>query len=86
MPLARLLTGHGAPITDHAGLVAQRLADHERRCERIVAVLGAGEPPRTRSPPTCGREQTILEQPLLVVWEVLGHLDLLLDAGRVPSA
>ena len=40
-------------------------------------------PPRTGSPPTCGREQTIPEQPLFVVWEVLGHLDLLLDAGRV---
>src|SRR5689334_9159023 len=36
MPLRRLHTGHGPDITDHAGLVAQRLADHERRCERIV--------------------------------------------------
>jgi hypothetical protein len=25
----------------------------------------------------------VREQPLLVVWEVLGHLDLLLDAGVV---
>jgi len=36
--------------------------------------------PRTR---TVGLKQTVSEQPLLVVWEVLGHLDLLLDAGRV---
>ena len=25
------------------------------------------------------------EQPVLVVWEVLGHLDLLLDAGKVSE-
>ena len=43
-------------------------------------------PPRTRSPPTCGPSRRSLEQPLLVVWEVLGHLDLLLDAGRVQRA
>ena len=30
--------------------------------------------------------RTVAEQPLLVVWEVLGHLDLLLDAGRVERA
>ena len=29
--------------------------------------------------------RTVSEQPLLVVWEVLGHLDLLLDAGRVDE-
>src|SRR3954451_3215417 len=40
MPLRRLHTGHGADITDHVGLVAQRLTDHERRCERILAALG----------------------------------------------
>ena len=34
---------------------------------------------------TCGPRRTVAEQPLLVVWEVLGHLDLLLDAGRVEE-
>ena len=28
---------------------------------------------------------TVREQPLLVVWEVLGHLDLLLDEGAVSE-
>jgi hypothetical protein len=28
----------------------------------------------------------VREQPLLVAWEVLGHLDLLLDAGAVREA
>jgi glyoxylase-like metal-dependent hydrolase (beta-lactamase superfamily II) len=83
MPLVRLHTGHGADITDHVALVAQRLADHERRCERIVAALEAGEATAYGIAGDLWPEQTILEQPLLVVWEVLGHLDLLLEAGRV---
>jgi glyoxylase-like metal-dependent hydrolase (beta-lactamase superfamily II) len=83
MPLRRLHTGHGDDITDHVALVAQRLADHERRCERIVTALGAGETTAYGIAADLWPEKTILEQPLLVVWEVLGHLDLLLDAGRV---
>ena len=79
----RLHTGHGDDITDHVALVARRLADHDRRCERIVAALGAGETTAYGIAADLWPEKTILEQPLLVVWEVLGHLDLLLDAGRV---
>src|SRR3954453_8914332 len=83
MPLLRLHTGHGPDITDHAGLVAQRLADHERPCDRIVAALGTGASTAWAIAADLWPERTILDQPLLVVWEVLGHLDLLLDAGRV---
>ena len=42
MPLARLLTGHGAPVTDAQRLVRERLGDHQRRCERILAILAGG--------------------------------------------
>jgi hypothetical protein len=31
-------------------------------------------------------ERTVREQPLLVVWEVLGHLELLLSAGVAQEA
>src|SRR5918995_3085515 len=85
MPLARLLTGHGAPVTDHARLVAARLRDHRRRGARILAVLGDG--PRTAFEIAGGLwpERTVLEQPLLVVWEVIGNLELLLAAGAVAE-
>jgi glyoxylase-like metal-dependent hydrolase (beta-lactamase superfamily II) len=83
MPLARLHTGHGEDITNHAELVAQRLAEHERRCARIVAALQAGSATAYGIAAELWSETTIREQPLLVTWEVLGHLDLLLDAGRV---
>jgi len=83
MPLERLLTGHGEDITDHAELVLRRLAEHERRCDRILATLRGGPASAYTIATDLWPEQTVSEQPLLVVWEVLGHLDLLLDAGRV---
>ena len=85
MPLARLLTGHGAPVTEHARLVEARLRDHRRRCERIVAILDDG--PRTAFEIAGGLwpERTVLQQPLLVVWEVVGNLELLLAAGAVAE-
>jgi glyoxylase-like metal-dependent hydrolase (beta-lactamase superfamily II) len=85
MPLTRLHTGHGEDITAHAQLVRRRLADHERRCERILEAMREG---RTNAfEIACGLwpATTVFEQTLLVVWEVLGHLDLLLDAGRVEE-
>jgi len=85
MPLAGLLTGHGAPVTEHARLVDARLRDHRRRCERIVAILDDG--PRTAFDIARGLwpQRTVLQQPLLVVWEVIGHLELLLAAGAVAE-
>lgn len=85
MPVTRLHGGHGKDITAHAGLVRHRLEEHERRCERIRASLELG---RTNAFEIAGdlwSAKTIHEQPLFVVWEVLGHLDLLLDARRVEE-
>ena len=83
MPLERLLTGHGEDITDHAELVVRRIAEHDRRCDRILAALREGPATAYTIATDLWPEHTVSEQPLLVVWEVLGHLDLLLDAGRV---
>jgi hypothetical protein len=65
--------------------VLRRFSEHQRRCQRILGVLDDG-PARA-----CGiaghmwSARTVAEQPLLVVWEVLGHLDLLLDDGTVSE-
>jgi glyoxylase-like metal-dependent hydrolase (beta-lactamase superfamily II) len=85
MPLARLLTGHGAPVTEHGRLVDARLRDHRRRCERILAILDDG--PQTAFQIAAGlwTERTVMQQPLLVVWEVIGNLELLLAAGAVAE-
>jgi glyoxylase-like metal-dependent hydrolase (beta-lactamase superfamily II) len=85
MPLRRLLTGHGEEVTAHAELVRRRVADHGRRCDRIVAALGEGRASAFEIAGHLWPERTVAEQPLLVLWEVLGHLDLLLDAERVEE-
>src|SRR5215207_22258 len=85
MPLRRLLTGHGHPITGHRRLVQQRFAQHERRCRRIAGVLGSGPATAYAIAQDLWSPRTVAEQPLLVVWEVLGHLDLLLGADAVDE-
>ncbi len=85
MPLARLLTGHGDEVTAHVDLVRRRLEDHERRCGRIVEALRAGHASAFEIATHLWPDEIVAGQPLLVVWEVLGHLDLLLDAGRVEE-
>lgn len=86
MPLERLLTGHGAPVTDHKRLVEARLRDHRRRCDRILTILR--DEPRTAFE-IAGRlwpERLVAQQPLLVVWEVVGNLELLLESGEVSES
>jgi glyoxylase-like metal-dependent hydrolase (beta-lactamase superfamily II) len=85
MPLDRLLTGHGDPVTDHRRLVRRRLDEHRRRCKRILGVLEEGPANAYGIAGHLWSARTVREQPLLVVWEVLGHLDLLLDGGAVSE-
>ena len=85
MPLVRLLSGHGDPITAHAKLVDRRFTEHQRRCERILAVLESAPASAYEIASHLWSPRTVAEQPLLVVWEVLGHLDLLLDADVIAE-
>jgi glyoxylase-like metal-dependent hydrolase (beta-lactamase superfamily II) len=85
MPLRRLLTGHGPAITGHQRLVASRLSEHRRRCDRIRAILQRGPSSAYDIARELWVARTVAEQPLLVVWEVLGHLELLLAAGAVSE-
>jgi hypothetical protein len=85
MPLEVLLTGHGDPVRDHVGLVRRRFSEHHRRCRRILDVLEQGSAQAYGIAGHLWSARTVAEQPLLVVWEVLGHLDLLLDDGRVSE-
>jgi glyoxylase-like metal-dependent hydrolase (beta-lactamase superfamily II) len=85
MPLEKLLTGHGDVVSDHRGLVRRRFAEHRRRCQRILAALEEGPAHAYGIAKHLWSARTVSEQPLLVVWEVLGHLDLLLDEGAVSE-
>jgi glyoxylase-like metal-dependent hydrolase (beta-lactamase superfamily II) len=85
MPLGLLLTGHGDAVADHRRLVGRRFAEHRRRCQRILAALEDGPAQAYGIAKHLWSARTVAEQPLLVVWEVLGHLDLLLDEGTVSE-
>jgi glyoxylase-like metal-dependent hydrolase (beta-lactamase superfamily II) len=85
MSLNQLLTGHGDPVTDHKRLVRRRFSEHQRRCQRILSVLERGPAQAYGIAKHLWSARTVAEQPLLVVWEVLGHLDLLLDEGTVSE-
>ena len=81
MPLEQLLTGHGAVVTRHAELIRDRLDEHEDRSQRIAEVLAKGPKTAYGVAAELWPAQMIREQPLLVLWEVLGHVDLMLGAG-----
>jgi glyoxylase-like metal-dependent hydrolase (beta-lactamase superfamily II) len=82
MELDLVLPGHGDPITDHRAVIDERFALHERRAAKIHGLLA--ERPRSAH----GLAQALwgniaVTQAYLTLSEVLGHLDLLLNAGRV---
>lgn len=76
------LPGHGAPIADHRELIGRRVRFHRHRADEIAAILGKG-------PQTAFQIATALfadlagVQVFLAVSEVIGHLDLLEEEGRV---
>jgi glyoxylase-like metal-dependent hydrolase (beta-lactamase superfamily II) len=85
MPAEIVLSGHGEPIVDHAALIDERIAKHERRKEKIYKLIA--EQPRS------GFEiaqaiwgNVAVTQAFLTLSEVIGHADLLLNEGRVREA
>ncbi len=82
MDLVLVLPGHGDPVTDHRGLIDARLALHERRAAKLERLIG--ERPRTAHELAHSLWGDVaLTQAYLTLSEVLGHTDLLMNAGRV---
>jgi glyoxylase-like metal-dependent hydrolase (beta-lactamase superfamily II) len=82
MDVDLVLPGHGNPITAHRQLIDKRFTLHRRRAEKIRRMIA--ERPRT------GYEiaqelwgDIAVTQAYLTLSEVLGHLDLLANDGRV---
>jgi glyoxylase-like metal-dependent hydrolase (beta-lactamase superfamily II) len=85
LPAEIVLPGHGEPITDHASLIDERFAMHRRRAEKIHELIA--ERPRT------GYEiaqalwgNVAVTQAFLTLSEVIGHVDVLMEEGRVREA
>jgi glyoxylase-like metal-dependent hydrolase (beta-lactamase superfamily II) len=82
LPAEIVLSGHGEPITDHVTLIDERFELHRRRADKIHGLIA--EHSRT------GYElaqalfgDIAVTQAYLTLSEVLGHVDLLLNDGRV---
>ena len=82
MELSLVLPGHGAPIVDHVALIDGRFRMHRRRAEKIHGLIAAQ--PRTAHEIAVELWGNVaVTQAFLTLSEVLGHVDLLLDDGRV---
>ncbi len=82
MDVELVLPGHGDPVTDHRGVIDERFALHRRRADKIHRLLA--ERPRTAYEVAQALWGNIaVTQAYLTLSEVLGHVDLLLNDGRV---
>jgi glyoxylase-like metal-dependent hydrolase (beta-lactamase superfamily II) len=82
MPIEAVLPGHGDVVTGHARLIDERFAMHERRAEKIAGLLAE----RSRSAHEIAHAlwgNVAVTQAYLTLCEVLGHVDLLVERGRV---
>jgi glyoxylase-like metal-dependent hydrolase (beta-lactamase superfamily II) len=82
LPAEIVLSGHGEPITDHARLIDERLALHQRRAEKLYRLIAE----RSRTGHELAQAlwgDVAVTQAFLTLSEVIGHVDLLVNAGHV---
>jgi len=84
MELSLVLAGHGEPIDDHRALIDERFKMHERRTEKLCRLI-AESPRNAYELAQAMWGNVAVTQAYLTLSEVLGHVDLLLDEGRVAE-
>jgi glyoxylase-like metal-dependent hydrolase (beta-lactamase superfamily II) len=84
MPAEVVLAGHGEPVRDHARLIDERFALHERRANKIAGLIEA-QPSSAYEIAQSLWGNVAVTQAYLTLCEVLGHVDILLEAGRVAE-
>jgi glyoxylase-like metal-dependent hydrolase (beta-lactamase superfamily II) len=82
MPVEVVLPGHGEPVTEHAKLIDERFALHERRAAKIGGLI-AERPMTAYEIAQSLWGNVAVTQAYLTLSEVLGHVDLLIDRGQV---
>jgi glyoxylase-like metal-dependent hydrolase (beta-lactamase superfamily II) len=82
MDLRVVYPGHGELVTGHRELIEERLRMHDRRARKLAGLIAA----RPSTAYELAHElwgNVAVTQAYLTLSEVLGHVDLLLDAGEV---
>jgi glyoxylase-like metal-dependent hydrolase (beta-lactamase superfamily II) len=83
MPLRVCYPGHGPVIHDPARLIDERLAFHSVRLERIAEVVEGGAATAFAVSRELWSDEVAETETVLAIWEVLGHLDLLVERGTL---
>lgn len=84
MELEVVYAGHGEPVEDHRKLIDERMGMHERRADRLYKLVAE----RPRNAYEMAQEMwgnVAVTQAFLTLSEVLGHVDVLIDEGRVSE-
>lgn len=86
MELRTCYPGHGPPIDDHRTLIDERMAFHSARLDTIRDAVEDGCETAFEIAGRLWPEDVVRTQSVLAVWEVLGHLDILVNRGTVSEA
>lgn len=82
MEVNLVLPAHGEPITDHRALIAQRLCFHRERQDRILELLADGPKVAYHIAQALFPGLSPIDT-FLAISEVIGHMDVLEEEGRV---
>jgi glyoxylase-like metal-dependent hydrolase (beta-lactamase superfamily II) len=83
MQLRTAFPGHGPPIARPERLIEERLAFHAERLARIAEIAESGADTAFAISQQLWSEEVAATQTVLAVWEVLGHLDILVHRGSL---
>jgi glyoxylase-like metal-dependent hydrolase (beta-lactamase superfamily II) len=84
LELTVVYAGHGEEIEDHRTLIDERFRMHERRADKLCKLIE--ERPRNAYELAQAMWGNVaVTQAFLTLSEVLGHVDLLIDAGRASE-
>ncbi|MGZ5386681.1 MAG: MBL fold metallo-hydrolase [Solirubrobacterales bacterium] len=82
LPIDVVLAGHGEPIADHVALIDERFRLHQRRAGKLYSLIAE----RARTGHDLAQAlwgDVAVTQAFLTLSEVIGHVDLLVNAGHV---
>jgi glyoxylase-like metal-dependent hydrolase (beta-lactamase superfamily II) len=83
MEISRCYSGHGPVIDDHRTLIGERLAFHSDRLDLIAQLVRDGCTTAFDVARRLWSDEVAETQPVLVIWEVVGHLDILVNRGTI---